>query len=223
MVSFLWSGLKQYTPTDGSGGLAPLNCAKKNLAPDGDTPEDMNLSGNNNGEVNNQGSAGPSWCMAKNHNDAIGPVTKYHKTNYPALASEQAFRRGLLAPAVYPFVNNSIHPTADVDGIFPRDKMMIFNSQYDAGDPLVDYVRSKFGREPKSNHNKEFPKGCQPFDNRRQQELTADWGGAGYGKANHLNLDYSGHRHVRAHFRYIRCCPRGFMPMPPFGLPLQTF
>lgn len=219
MLSFLWQGLKDFTPVGLGGGIAPLNCAKKNLVPLGDTPTDMKLT------APNQGENIPQWCMAPNHNDAIGPITNYHKTNYPALASEQAFRRGLLAAKFYPQFDSRVHPTRDRNELFKRDKMMIFNTQYD-NDLLIEYVRMQFGgQEPKSNHNEKFPQGCQPFDEKKQNELTADWGGAAYGAANHLNLDYDGHRHVRAHFRYIRCCPCGWIPWrwfePPFQF--QTF
>jgi hypothetical protein len=211
MLSFMWQGLKDITPKLGD----PLNCSKKNLASaGGDTPDDMNVTDENQGESN------PAWCMAKNHNDTIGPVTNYHKTNYPALASEQAFMRGLHTARHYPQQDNRVHPVKATGpigstGAINRDKMMIFSSNFGSYGPgdLKQYLIEKLGTEEKGTHNKEFPKnGCQAFNN--QQEITADWGGAAYGKANHLNLDYNGHRHARAHLRFIRCCPCGWSPLP---------
>ena len=215
MLSWLWEGLKEYTPPK----LDPLNCALKNLvSKGGDTPDDMNLTPENFGDTIEK------YCMASNHNDTIGPVTNVHKTHYPALASEQAFRRGLLAAREFPKKDPATHNVRDRDeGFLYRDKFMIFNTEYNTEDPEVGWVKKMFnGIEPKSNHNKEFPRGCQNWDrSSTQKEFTADWGGAGYGTANHLNLDYDGHRHVRAHFRFIRCCPWFPYDWVPKHLPFQ--
>jgi len=158
---------------------------------EGQTPQDMKVPKPQEGQ---QG----DYCLPPNVSTTKGPFTsKVKNANYPSTAFLAAVFRGLIAAKTQSSQKDAVHPLRYEDeGLLKRDKIEILK-------------------------NDRFPQGCKDFNPGKEKQFIPDWSGADFGKANHFKKADKGHWNVAAHWRFIRCCPCGYIPIPP--LPLQTF